>query len=110
MDLLISDAWAQGAPPPQGGGMIELMIMFGLLFVVFYFTLWRPQSKRQKEHRDLLARLAKGDEVVTSGGLVGRVKDIGDNFAVVEIAKGVDVKVQKSSVQTVLPKGTMKAL
>lgn len=110
MDLLISNAWAQGAAPPAGGGIGELVFMFALLFAVFYFMLWRPQAKRQKEHRDLLARLAKGDEAVTTGGIVGRVKDVGDNFVLIEIAKGVEVRIQKSFVQSILPKGTMKTL
>lgn len=108
MEFLVDNAWAQNAPPPQAGNPLEMLFLFGMLFVVFYFLMIRPQMKRQKEHREMVARLAKGDEAVTSGGLLGRIKEVGENFVVMEIARGVEVKVQKSYVQAVLPKGTMK--
>jgi preprotein translocase subunit YajC len=108
---MIPTALAQGAQAPvPGGGPLEMVLFFGVLFAVFYFLMIRPQVKRQKEHRDLLGKLAKGDEVVAGAGMLGRIKDIGDNFVVLEIAKGVEVKFQKNSVQAVMPKGTSKTL
>jgi preprotein translocase subunit YajC len=80
-----------------------------VLFGIFYFLMIRPQMKRQKEHRALLSALAKGDEVVTSGGIVGRIDEVGESFIGVEIAQGVVVKVQKGAVSQVLPKGTLKS-
>ncbi|MEQ1440410.1 preprotein translocase subunit YajC [Fontimonas sp. SYSU GA230001] len=81
-----------------------------LLVVLFYFMLIRPQMKRNREHRDMLAKIAKGDEVVTAGGIAGKVVNIGEAYLSVEIADNVAVKVQKSSVTSVLPKGTLKSL
>ena len=81
-----------------------------VLFVVFYLFLIRPQVKRQKEHTKLVQGLGKGDEIVTSGGVYGRIVEVGDSFLKVEIAKGVEVKLQKPAVTTVLPKGTLKEL
>jgi len=81
----------------------------GLFFVIFYFMLIRPQSKRAKEHRALLAALAAGDEVVTSGGILGRVVEVGESFVTVEVADGVKLKVQKHQVTSLVPKGTFKA-
>ncbi len=108
MSWLIQDALAQSAPPPQGGGLTSLIMMV-VLFVVFYFLLIRPQLKRAKEHREMVAALAKGDEVVTNGGLLGRVTQVGDNFVSMEIAQDFEVKVQKQSIAAVVPKGTFKA-
>ncbi|HUS25446.1 MAG TPA: preprotein translocase subunit YajC [Candidatus Binatia bacterium] len=79
------------------------------LLVLFYFMLIRPQMKRSREHRDMLGKLAKGDEVIAGGGLAGTVREIGEHFIGVEIATGVTVKLQKSSITSVLPKGTLKA-
>ena len=110
MDFPISNAWAQTAPTAQAGNPLEMLFLFGIMFVVFYFLMIRPQMKKQKDHREMLSKLAKGDEAVTSGGLLGRVKEVGDNFVVLEIAKAVEVKVQKSFVQSVMPKGTLKTL
>jgi preprotein translocase subunit YajC len=107
-DFLISDAWAQGAPPQ--GGAASGLFMFVVLAAVFYFLLIRPQMKQVKEHRKLVESLAKGDEVVAGGGLLGRINEIGDNFLVLEIAKDIEVKVQKQSVTQVMPKGTLKTL
>lgn len=109
MDFLIADAWAQGASP-QGGNPLEMLFLFGILFVVFYFLMIRPQMKRQKEHREMVGNLSKGDEAVTSGGLLGRVKEVGDNFVMMEIAKGIEVRVQKHYIQAIMPKGTIKTL
>jgi preprotein translocase subunit YajC len=108
MDFLISNAWAQGASP-QGGGLSSL-IMFVILIAVFYFVLIRPQTKQAKAHKAMVESLAKGDEVVTNGGLLGRISEIGDSFLLLEVAKDVQVKVQKHAVSAVMPKGTVKTL
>lgn len=108
MDFFISNAWAQ-AGAPAGAGLIELAPLL-ILFVVFYFFLIRPQMKRQKEHRKMVEALAKGDEVVTSGGVAGRITEVGEGFISLEIAKGVEVKAQRAAVSAVLPKGTLKSL
>ena len=81
-----------------------------LIFVVFYFLLIRPQSKRAKEQKNMVENLAKGDEVITNGGLVGKINKVGDNFLVLQVADGVEVKIQKQSIATLLPKGSMKGL
>lgn len=104
----MSPAFAQAAAQQQP----NLLVQFGpliFLIVLFYFLLIRPQMKRSKEHRDMLGKLAKGDEVVTSGGLTGVVRDLGENFITVEIADNVPVKMQRSAIVSVLPKGTLKA-
>ena len=111
MNFLISDAWAEApaaGAPPQGSPFVTL-IMLGVLFAAFYFVVIRPQAKRAKEHKAMIAALAKGDEVVTGGGVLGRVTELGDGIITVEIAKGVEIKVQRPAVQTVLPKGTIKS-
>ncbi len=109
MDFLISTAYAQTGDGGQGGGMAPLLLM--VLFIAFmYFLILRPQSKRAKEHRALVAALSTGDEVVTSGGVLGKVTEVGDQFVSVEICDGVEVKVQKQSVGAILPKGTMKSV
>jgi preprotein translocase subunit YajC len=107
LDFLISPAYAQTAASPQNALVQFLPLVF--LLVLFYFMLIRPQMKRSKEHKDMLGRLAKGDEVITSGGIGGVVRDIGENFLTVEIAEGVPVKMQKSAIASVLPKGSLKA-
>ncbi|WP_246184105.1 preprotein translocase subunit YajC [Pandoraea anhela] len=81
-----------------------------LMFVVLYFIMIRPQMKRQKETRNMLAALTKGDEVVTSGGLAGRISKVGETFVTIEIADNVEINVQKGAITTLLPKGTIKAL
>ena len=106
-EFLIREAQAQGAAP-QGGGGTSLLIMMVVFFAIFYFMIIRPQSKQAKDHKKMLEGLGKGDEVVTSGGLLGRVSKIGDHFVTIEIAAEVEIKVQKSAISTVLPKGTMK--
>lgn len=109
MNFLISDALADApaAAAPQGG-MSSLLIMVGML-AVFYFILIRPQQKRAKEHKAMLAALAKGDEVVTAGGVLGKVSELNDNYVTLEVADGVSMKVQRHAVQVVLPKGTIKS-
>ena len=110
--MFISSAFAQTAPAAASGGDMQstLMSMLPLLlmFVVLYFVMIRPQMKKQKEHRAMIDALAKGDEVVTAGGLLGKVSKIGDSNIGVEIASGVEVQMQRSAVVQVLPKGTLK--
>ena len=105
---LISDAYAQAAAPAAGGGMSQILILV-VFVVVFYFLLIRPQQKRAKEQQNMLAKLATGDEVVTTGGLLGRITEVGEPYLTVEIAEGVRVRVLKSQIAQVVPKGTMKA-
>ncbi|GAB4566528.1 MAG: preprotein translocase subunit YajC [Rhizobacter sp.] len=110
--MFISEAFAQAAPAaaaaesPFGGitGMLPIILMF----VVLYFVMIRPQMKRQKEHKAMIDALAKGDEVVVAGGLLGRVSKMGDSFLTVEVANGVEIQVQRAAVVQVLPKGTFK--
>lgn len=109
MSFFISEAWAEGAATASKGDPASSMIFFIILFAVFYFLLIRPQQKRAKEHRTLVASLAKGDEVVTNGGMLGKITAINDNFVTIEVASGVEVKMQRQAVQAVLPKGTMKS-
>lgn len=102
-------ASAEGAAPAPGGlGGIEQFIFLGGFVVIFYFLMWRPQSKRAKEHRDLIGGLGKGDEVIIGGGIAGKIKNVKDDFIVVEIADNVEIKVQKGAVSSALPKGTLK--
>ena len=108
LDLIISPAAAQAAPAQQGSP-ISLLVMMVLFFAVFYFMAIRPQMKRAKEHRALLSGLSKGDEVLTNGGVAGRIDDLGESFITVEIADGVKVKVQKNAISAVLPKGSLKS-
>jgi len=110
MNFLISEALAtNGAPTAQAGGSMMSIVFLVLMFGAFYFLLIRPQHKRMKEHKAMVAGLSKGDEVVTAGGVLGRISDISENYVTVEISDGVNVKVQRQSVQTVLPKGTLKS-
>lgn len=110
LDLLVSPAFAQAAPAASSpGSSIMGFLPLIVLFVVFWFLMLRPQMKRAKEHREMLGKLQKGDEVVTSGGVAGRVDDLGESFVTVEIADGVRVKVQRSAISSVLPKGTLKS-
>lgn len=107
--MFIADAFAQSSAATPGGDLMAFLPMI-LIFVVFYFLLIRPQQKKAKEHRTMLAALQKGDEVVTAGGLVGRVTKLTDQYAAVEIAPSVEINVQRAAIQQLLPKGTIKAL
>lgn len=109
MNWLISPAHAQTGGAAPGGGGIEL-IMLVVMVAVFYFFLIRPQQKRAKEHKNLVESLSKGDEVVTSGGILGKITKVTDDFVVVEIGTNLEIKLQKASVQATLPKGTIKSI
>ena len=111
--MFISEAFAQAAPPATAAtdspfGNLGTMLPLVLMFVVLYFVMIRPQMKRQKEHKTMVEALAKGDEVVTSGGLLGKITKIGESFIGIEIANGVEIQVQRAAVVQVLPKGTVK--
>lgn len=108
MSFLISDAVAAGESAQQADPMTSL-IFFGGMILIFYFILIRPQSKRAKEHRALVGGLSKGDEVVTNGGILGKITDVSEQYVSVEIADNVQIKVQRAAVATVLPKGSLKA-
>ena len=110
--MFISSAFAQTAPAAAGGGdmlsSLGSMLPLVLMFVVLYFVMIRPQMKRQKEARAMIDALAKGDEVATAGGVLGKITAIGDQYLTVEISKGVEVQMQRSAVVQVLPKGAVK--
>ena len=108
MDFLISPAFAQAAGASQPSPWSPL-IMLAVFFAVFFFFVIRPQAKRAKEHRTMISALSKGDEVVTSGGILGRIDEVGDSFITVEVSDGVRLKLQKGAITTVLPKGTLKS-
>lgn len=108
MDWLIPSAWAQAAGGAQPNAFVQLLPLV-LIFVVFYFLLIRPQAKRAKEHKAMVAALAVGDEVVASGGILARVTEMGEQFLTVEVADGVRIKVQRHTITSVLPKGTIKS-
>jgi preprotein translocase subunit YajC len=107
MDFFISNAWAQGAG--QGDPFLSFLPLI-LIFVIFYFLLIRPQTKRAKEHRKMVSELKAGDEVVTGGGILGRINEAGEQFLKVEVADGVVLRIQRQTVIAVLPKGTFKSL
>ena len=110
--MFISSAFAQAAPAASIGGDMQSSFMsllpLVLMFVVLYFVMIRPQMKRQREHKTMVEALAKGDEVATAGGLIGKVTKLGDHYLGVELAPGVEVQVQRSAVTQVLPKGSLK--
>jgi preprotein translocase subunit YajC len=112
MSFFISDALAEAPAAGASAGADPFISLLPLVLfaVVFYFLLIRPQSKRQKEHKRMVEALAKGDEVVTMGGIAGRVADMGDNFIMVEVADGVQLKVRRAAVESVMPKGSLKDL
>jgi len=109
--MLISDAFAQAAAPAQSdaSSLISLLPMVGIL-IIFYFLLIRPQSKRAKEHKQMVEALQRGDEVITNGGILGLVVNVSDDYVIVEIAPSVEVTLLRSSVQTLLPKGTLRSI
>lgn len=109
---LISTAYAASAGPAgaTGGESFQMILLLVGFVVIFYFLLWRPQAKKSKEHKELVNHLAKGDEVVTSGGILGKITKVNDNYISIAIAEGVEVTVQKGSIGNSLPKGTIKSL
>ena len=110
--MFISSAFAQSAPAAAAGGDLQSTLMsmlpLVLMFVVLYFVMIRPQMKKQKEHKSMIDALAKGDEVVTVGGLLGKVSKMGESHIGLEVSNGVEVQVQRSAVVQVLPKGSLK--
>ena len=110
MSLFISTAHAQAAGQnPQGGELFQIVFLVGL-FVLFYFIAIRPQRKRQKEHAAMVSALSKGDEVVTTSGILGKVTSLDDNYMVLNVTNNVDLKFQRVHVHAVLPKGTLKSI
>ena len=108
MSFLISPAYAQVAGGASGGGLSQILIL--VVFVaIFYFMLIRPQQKRMKDQQAMLAKLASGDEVVTSGGILGRITEVGETFVTLEVAEGVRIRVQRSQISQLMPKGTLKS-
>ncbi len=110
MSLFETTAYAaDAADGSPDAGFINLLFLGGFV-LIFYFLLWRPQSKRRKEHTSLMGGLTKGDEVVTSGGIVGQINKIEDDFIKIQVAPNIELRVQKSAVGATLPKGTLKSL
>ncbi|MEZ5501949.1 MAG: preprotein translocase subunit YajC [Halioglobus sp.] len=110
MSLFIASAYAQeAAKPSQSGEMFQILFLVGL-FVLFYFIAIRPQRKRQKEHAEMVSKLSKGDEVVTSSGILGRVTGLDDNYMVLNVANNVEMKFQRIHLHAILPKGTLKSI
>lgn len=109
MSFFIESAIAEGGAA-QGGDPGSLVIMMVIFAAVFYFMIWRPQSKRTKEHKNLMSGLSKGDEVVTNGGMIGKVAKVSDDFVTITLAEGIDSHFQKAAVASVLPKGTIKSI
>jgi preprotein translocase subunit YajC len=107
--LLISPAWAQ-APAASASGGIESILLIVAMFGVMYFLMIRPQMKRAKEHKTMVEGLQKGDEVITAGGILGRISKVDDQYVTVAIAAGVEIQAQRAAIQTVLPKGTIKTI
>ena len=111
LDFLIPAAHAQATGAPAAGGSMMSTLLFPIILIaIMYFLMIRPQMKRQKEHKSMLDKLAKGDEVITSGGIAGTVVGLGDSFITVEVASGVQLRVQKGAIASVLPKGTLKSV
>lgn len=115
INFFVSNAYADSlgslsSGGPQGGSSVSFVMIFVIFFGFIYFAIWRPQNKRAKEQQNLLNLLAKGDEVMTAGGLLGRIAKISDQYIVLSIANNVDILMQKSSVISVMPKGTIKSI
>ena len=106
LDFFIASAYAQDAAQP--GGLMSFLPLI-IIFIIFYFLLIRPQMKRAKEHKKLVSELATGDEVVTNGGLLGRITKVGESFVTIELADNVQVRVQRHAIASIMPKGTVKS-
>jgi len=111
MDFFISSAYGQAADAAaaQPSPLFNFLFLGGFV-LIFYFLIWRPQAKRAKEHKSLVDSLAKGDEVMTTGGMLGRINKVDDLYVALQVADNVELKMQKSSIAAVLPKGTMKSI
>ncbi len=109
MSFFISPAYAEGAAGAPDTGMFNLLFLVGF-GLIFYFFMWRPQSKRAKEHKELLGGLSKGDEVITAGGILGKVVNLNDDYIVLEVSEGTELTFQKTHVSAALPKGTLKSI
>ena len=105
--MFISDAWAQ-LTGGHGGGGFESIFLIVAMFAVLYFLMIRPQMKRAKEHKTMVDALQKGDEIITAGGVLGKITRVGESYVSVEISNNVEIQVQRAAVQTVLPKGSIK--
>ena len=110
LDFFVSPAFAQTAPAASPNPLTSFVLPMVAIFAIFYFLIIRPQNKKQKELRDMIGALTAGDEVVTQGGVAGKVTAVGEQFLEVEIADGVTVKVQRHMIATVLPKGSLKSI
>ncbi len=109
MGFFVSDAWAEAAPvAAQEPSIWATMLPLVVFVLIFYFLLWRPQSKRNKEQKELLGNLNKGDEVLLAGGMIGKITKVVDDYIVVEVANNIEIRFQKSAVTASLPKGTIK--
>jgi preprotein translocase subunit YajC len=108
--VLISPAFAQAASGGSQSDLLATMLPMVAIFAVFYFLMIRPQQKKQKEHRAMVESLEKGNEVITGGGIAGRISKVDDQYITVEIAQGVEIRVQRQAVSQLLPKGTLKSL
>jgi len=110
MSFFISPAYAEGAAgAPMDSGMFN-MIFLGGFGLIFYFFMWRPQAKRAKEHKELLGGLSKGDEVITAGGILGKVVNLNDDYIVLEVSEGTELTFQKTHISAALPKGTINSI
>lgn len=109
MSFLISNALAATPAAAQNGSVGSILMLLGFVFI-FYLLIWLPQSRKVKEHRQLISSLAKGDEIITSGGLVGKINKITDNFINLEVSDNVEVCIQKTAVSASIPKGTLKSV
>jgi len=108
MSLLIPDAWAQGGAPGAATTGIFNIVLLLVFVVMLYFLLLRPQIKRAKQHKEMVESLSKGDEIVSSGGVLGKITEVDESFVALEVAKGLEVRLQKNSIASVVPKGTYK--
>lgn len=109
LNFVISPAYADGAQAAQPQGGLLQFLPLGILFIVMYFLMIRPQQKKAKEHRTMVDALKKGDEIVTSGGLLGKVSEVGDTFITVKLADNVEINIQRNAVSALMPKGTVKS-
>jgi len=110
MNFFINAAYAQADGGAQPDTTFFNIIFFGGFALIFYFLIWRPQSKRAKEHKELMGNLNKGDEIMTNGGILGKITRVDDNYVALQISDNVEIKMQKSAIAAILPKGTMKSI